>query len=147
MVGLSEGFFHADPEVVLEALTAWCIRTHGEPDDYLISLAITLYNDGNNTPEHLLQAREIEFAGDAIPLSRLGPLSDLTVNPTLRVLTPPLRADGRTKFLSIQTAPGSALGLCPQSRRAWFFMPDIAGGPRPQRPGKRCGLLPAPQHR
>ena len=72
MAGLSEGVFHADAEVVLEALTAWCIRRHGDPDDYLISLAITLYNDGNDSPERLLRALEIEFAGDAIPLSRLG---------------------------------------------------------------------------
>jgi len=36
--------------VVLDALTEWCIRTRDDPDDYLVSLAITLYNDGNNTP-------------------------------------------------------------------------------------------------
>jgi hypothetical protein len=72
MAGLSEAFFHADPEVVLEALTEWCIQTRDDPDDYLISLAITLYNDGNDTPERLLKALEIELAGDDIPLSRLG---------------------------------------------------------------------------
>jgi hypothetical protein len=72
MAGLSGGFFHADPEVVLEALTEWCVRKRDEPDDNLISLAITLYNDGNNTPERLLEALEIELAGDAIPLSRPG---------------------------------------------------------------------------
>ncbi|PZM16691.1 hypothetical protein [Rhizobium tubonense] len=72
MAGLSEGFFHADPTVVLEALTEWSIRTRDEPDDYLISLAITLYNDGNNTPQRLLRALEIELVGDDIPLSRLG---------------------------------------------------------------------------
>ena len=72
MKGLSGAFFHADPEVILEVLTEWCIRTHDEPDDYLISLAIALYNDGNNTAERLLEALEIEFAGDDVPLSRLG---------------------------------------------------------------------------
>jgi hypothetical protein len=72
MAGLSGGFFHADPEVVLEALTEWCMRKRDDPDDYLISLAITLYNDGNNTPERLLKALEIELEGDDIPLSRLG---------------------------------------------------------------------------
>jgi hypothetical protein len=72
MNGLSGAFFHADPEVVLEALTEWCIRTHNDPDDYLISLAITLFNDGNNTPERLLKALEIELAGDDVPRSRLG---------------------------------------------------------------------------
>ena len=72
MNGLSGAFFHADPVVVLDALTEWCIRKHDDPDDYLVSLAITLYNDGNNTPELLLKALEIEFEGDDIPLSRLG---------------------------------------------------------------------------
>jgi hypothetical protein len=57
MNGLSGAFFHADPVVVLDALTEWCIRTRDDPDDYLISLAITLYNDGNNTPERLLSAK------------------------------------------------------------------------------------------
>jgi hypothetical protein len=57
---------------IRKALTEWCIRTRDEPDDYLISLAITLYNDGNDTPERLLKALEIEFAGDAIPLRQLG---------------------------------------------------------------------------
>ena len=72
MNGLSGAFFHADPVVVLDALTEWCIRTRDDPDDYLISLAITLYNDGNNTPERLLKALEIELVGDDIPLPRLG---------------------------------------------------------------------------
>ncbi|MGO4569547.1 hypothetical protein AB4Z52_31995 [Rhizobium sp. 2YAF20] len=72
MNGLSGAFFHADPEVVLEALTEWCIRRHVEPDDYLISLVITLYKDGNDTPERLLKALETEFEGDDVPLSRLG---------------------------------------------------------------------------
>lgn len=71
MNGLSGAFFHADP-VVVDALTEWCIRTRDDPDDYLISLAIILYNDGNNTPERLLKALEIELVGDDIPLSRLG---------------------------------------------------------------------------
>jgi hypothetical protein len=72
MNGLSGAFFHADPVVVLDALTEWCIRTRDDPDDYLVSLAITLYNDGNNTPELLLKALEIELVGDDTPLSRLG---------------------------------------------------------------------------
>jgi hypothetical protein len=72
MACLSGGFFHADLEVVLGALTEWCMRMRDEPDDYLISLAITLYNDGNNTAEHLLKALEIELADDDIPPSRLG---------------------------------------------------------------------------
>jgi hypothetical protein len=67
---LSGVFFHA--EVVPDALTEWCIRRHDDPDDYLISLAITLYNDGHNTPERLLKALEIELVGDDVPLSRLG---------------------------------------------------------------------------
>jgi hypothetical protein len=71
MGGFSEGFFNADPEVILEALTEWCIRRREEPDDYLISLAITLFNNGSETPDRLLKALEIELAGDDIPLSRL----------------------------------------------------------------------------
>lgn len=78
MADLSEGFFHADPEVVLQVLTEWCIRTRDEPDDYLISVAITLCNEGNNTRERLLKALEIELAGDAIPLSRLGTFARVT---------------------------------------------------------------------
>ncbi|MGO4568905.1 hypothetical protein AB4Z52_28620 [Rhizobium sp. 2YAF20] len=72
MPGFSQAFFHADPEVVFEALTEWCIRRHVDPDDYLISLAITLYNHGNDTPERLLEGLEIELEGDVVPLSRLG---------------------------------------------------------------------------
>jgi hypothetical protein len=72
MLGFSQAFFHADPEVVLEALTQWCILKDAEPDDHLIPLAITLYNDGNDTPERLLQALEIEFERDAKPPSQPG---------------------------------------------------------------------------
>jgi hypothetical protein len=72
MPGFSQAFFHADPEVVLEALTEWCILKDAEPDDHLISLAITLYNDGNDTPERLLRALEIELEGDDKPPSQPG---------------------------------------------------------------------------
>jgi hypothetical protein len=54
--------------------TAICRRAEVRKIEPLIeiSLAITLYNDGNDSPERLLRALEIELVGDAIPLSRLG---------------------------------------------------------------------------
>jgi hypothetical protein len=70
MAGPSEGFSHADTELILQAQTEWSIRTRDEPDDYLISLAITLYEYGNDTPKRTPD---------------LEPLRDLTVKSAVRV--------------------------------------------------------------
>jgi hypothetical protein len=95
--------------VVLDAPTEWCIRKHDDPDVYLISLAITLYNDGNNTPERLLNALEIEFVGDDIPLSPSWNLCAASRLIQGSGFNSTLSAGRPGAVFSIQTAPGLPL--------------------------------------
>jgi hypothetical protein len=58
MHGLSEGLLPTNEDVICEAAIKWCARTHLEPDERLISLAVDLFNRGHNTSERLLKALE-----------------------------------------------------------------------------------------
>jgi hypothetical protein len=53
--------------------------------NYLISLAITLYEDGNDTPERMLKALELSWRVTPYRTPDLEPLRNLTVKSAVRV--------------------------------------------------------------
>ncbi|PZM15579.1 hypothetical protein [Rhizobium tubonense] len=61
MNDLAENWMHASADVICEALTKWCVQSQSEPDHFLMSRAIKLYNRGNDTPDLLIGALKSEL--------------------------------------------------------------------------------------
>jgi hypothetical protein len=60
-------------------------RPRDEPDDYLIPLTITFYEDGSVTPQRMLKALELSWRVAPYRTPDLEPLRDLTVKSAVRV--------------------------------------------------------------